>query len=153
MCGSASASKTEVTIRLCCKNREFEKKTLPKALNFSDSIESIPRQIQPSFKKNMTTSLSVCTVYFCGSYEMSTLRWIFGLSSQCLKKVTKKDWHSMKRPSRCEFRATALRNAGSGSRKRWQQAGATVNQSFFLFLYLPSFYSTRLCVPSGWVSG
>ena len=49
--GSTSTSKTEVTVRSCCK-KQFEKKTLPKALKFSDCRESIRRQIQPSYKKS-----------------------------------------------------------------------------------------------------
>ena len=50
---------------------------------------------------------------------------------------------------------TALRNASSWSRKRWQQEithQTKVHWSFFLFLYLLSSYSTRLCAPSGCVS-
>ena len=49
--GSTSTSKTEVTVRSCCK-KQFEKKTLPKALKFSDCRERIRRQIQPSYKKS-----------------------------------------------------------------------------------------------------
>ena len=48
--GSTSTSKTEVTVRSCCK-KQFEKKTLPKALKFSDCRERIRRQMQPSYKK------------------------------------------------------------------------------------------------------
>ena len=47
--GSTSTSKTEVTVRSCSK-KQFEKKTLPKALKFSDCRERIRRQIQPSYK-------------------------------------------------------------------------------------------------------
>ena len=49
--GSTSTSKTKVTVRSCCK-KQFEKKTLPKALKFSDCRERIQRQIQPSYKKS-----------------------------------------------------------------------------------------------------
>ena len=49
--GSTSASKTEVTVRSCCKKQFEKKKTLPKALKFPDCRERIRRQIKPSYKK------------------------------------------------------------------------------------------------------
>ena len=49
--GSTSTSKTEVTVRSCSK-KQFDKKTLPKAIKFSDCRERIRRQIQPSYKKS-----------------------------------------------------------------------------------------------------
>ena len=44
----------------------LKKKTLREALKFFDCRVSVQRQIQTSYK-NHTTSLRVCTVWFCGS--------------------------------------------------------------------------------------
>ena len=66
--GSTSTSKTEVTVRSCSK-KQFEKKTLPKAIKFSDCRERIRRQFSQVIK-NLRSSLSVCIVWFSGSWEI-----------------------------------------------------------------------------------
>ena len=82
--GNTGTSKTEVTVRSCCRKQfEEKKRTLPKALNLSDCHERIRRQIQPSYKKR------VCIVGFLavGKFKKK-IRHLYSTLSSCSKRFT-----------------------------------------------------------------
>ena len=112
--GNKSASKIEVTVRSCYEKQFEKKKTLREALKFFDFRVSVRRQFQSSYKKSydLITCLHCLVLWKLRNLET---RVKFRIEFIMVEKSNQKKIGTAQKD---EFRDTALRNAGSWSRKR-----------------------------------
>ena len=71
--GSTSTSKTEVTVRSCCKKQFEKKKNFAKGAKLNSPTVHVAKEFGDKFSqviKNLRSSLRVCIVWFSGSWEI-----------------------------------------------------------------------------------